>query len=119
MSKPEKLPRPYEYAVPVAEFQTKYAKLLAHLKEIELTKKVQHAAAWKKPITRGVKMEVFLLSHSSWCTKEEWDKFCKETLDLINDLIGGTEHTMPTDAFTTTRKFSVNECIYIAFNEML
>lgn len=123
-TRPAGLRKPYEYVVPKKNADTKYAALRDFLKS-QSREKFQCSYASKKGVSKGFKLNVFLLGYKvglcgdrSGCTPEEWDALTKQTQNMIFDMLGN-DAEMYIDAYSADDKFQARIETYVAYQEML
>lgn len=112
-----KLKKPYEYAIDMAKFNDGYQTIAEYFKTLE--PEFQCALVRKKPITYGVRFDVFLLGYSvgltgddTGTTQAKWESVVKKVQIMLNKLLG-SDVKMYIEPFNTKRKFQVRFETYI------
>lgn len=123
--RPTGLRKPYEYIVPKADFDRKFLALARYLRKNRGNHKFQFADISKKSLSKGVRINIFLLAYvvgytgnQSGCTQQEWEALTSKTQELFFDLLG-PDGKMYIDPYTTTAKFQARIETYIAFPSLL
>lgn len=118
-----KLPHPYKHALPLAKGQ----ELIAELKKAAapFVRKLQCDGVRTKPVTRGVRLDIFLLGYRPGLCgegsevgmeKKEWDDLIESFRVLIKEALGVD---IDADPWRKNQKFRLMFHTYIAYEEML
>lgn len=124
-NRPPGLRKPYEYILPKAAADLGYKTLHDFLKGWERDRsKFQHAAAWKKGLTKGFKLKVFVLGYTkglcgdtTGVSREEWMVVTTRVKEILVSWLGKDARAY-VDKFTKTDKFGLHFEAYIAYQEM-
>jgi hypothetical protein len=123
-NRPAGLRKPYEYILPRKEAEAKYKAIFTYLRS-QSQRKFQFASASKRGLSRGMKMNIFLLGYEpgatgdgTGCTAEEWNELTGKTQAMVHDMLG-PDARMYIDPHRSKDKFQARIETYIAFREML
>jgi hypothetical protein len=139
--RPAGLKRPYEYVLTTAAFSKFWKSLMKQKELLEKTvdgKKLSHdsngkfngkfqcAHIAKKPISCGVRLDIFVLGYKlgltgdqSGVTKPEWDAAVKAVQQILTDALGQDAEAYVQEWNPSPRKFEIRFETYIAFKELL
>lgn len=127
-NRPKNLPKPYEYVLSIAKTNALVEKLKKFLDPKEVPNDFaknpkpkpngiyQFAGVRKKNISKGIKINVFVLGNSDEATKEQWDETCKFVQDQFYKYLG-KDAEIYAEKFSETRKFQARFETYIMYKE--
>jgi hypothetical protein len=124
INRPVELRKPYEYIVPIKRFAKHFDKINKTLKQIKEDETFQCAGIWKKSISKGVKLNIFMLGYTiglcgdnSGVTKKQWDETTNEIQKQLTSLLG-EDAKMYIEPYCDNKKFQARFQAYIMYKEM-
>lgn len=124
-NRPKGLRKPYEYVLTNKQITSLYQALRTYLNHLDDTPAYQHAGADKKGLSKGIKLDIFILSYApdhrspgEGVTEQQWDTACGHVQGLLFDALG-PDAKMYIDDYSTERKFQARFEAYIHYKELL
>ena len=121
---PPGLRKPYQYILPIAETKKLLEELKTAIKPFDKPK-LQMGGAYKKGLSRGIRLNIFLLGYypgacgnlNEGITKEDWETVTKNVYDILVKYL--PDACPYIEDWRTERKFQFRFETYIAFQELL
>lgn len=125
-NRPKGLRKPYEYVVSIEDGKKLYDELKALLKPQEQA--CQCAGVNRKALSRGVRLEVFVLGYTpglcgpnddrTGLQKAQWQTLCKDVQNILFKYLG-KDARIYADRYSKKDKFQARIEAYIAYSELL
>lgn len=124
VNRPVGLRKPYEYVVSIKRFKKHFDKINKVFENIKEGETFQHAGIWKKSISKGIKLDIFMLGYAigscgnnSGVTEKQWNETINKIQKQITYLLG-EDAQMYVEPYCDNKKFQARFQTYIMYTEM-